>query len=77
VGDAIRKDLEPLMLQFGVDLFMYGHVHSYEATWPVCNGTATQHTLVNPSAPVHVLSGAAGPPGDPEDFSAPATFTRR
>jgi hypothetical protein len=77
VGDAIRKDLEPLLMEFGVDLFTYGHVHSYESTWPVFNGTAVQRSFQDPRAPVHVLTGAAGPPGDPEDFSQPASFTRR
>ena len=27
VTEAIRKDLEPLMLRYGVDLMAFGHVH--------------------------------------------------
>jgi hypothetical protein len=67
----------PLLLAAGVDLYMYGHVHAYEATWPISNGTVTR-TLVNPPAPIHVLSGAGGPPGSPDTFNAtaPAPFTR-
>lgn len=44
---------------------------------PIVNGTVTRRSLVDPTAPVHVLTGAAGPPGSPEDFSQPASFTRR
>lgn len=99
VGDRMRKDLELILMEGGVDLFSYGHVHgasrseqtkrrcacqiasvcvaAYESTFPIYNGTATRHSLLQPTAPVHVLTGAAGPPGDPEDFSQPASFTRR
>ena len=77
VGDRMRKDLEPLLMAYGVDLFMYGHAHAYESTYPIFNGTATQQSLLEPTAPVHVMSGAAGPPGDPDEFSLPASFTRR
>lgn len=77
VGGDSRKDIEPLLLEAGVDVYFYGHVHAYEATWPVANGTVTR-TLVSPPAPVHVLTGAGGPPGSPDAFNAssPADFTR-
>jgi len=77
VGGSSRGDIEPLLLAAGVDLYMYGHVHAYEATWPISNGTVTR-SLVNPPAPIHVLSGAGGPPGSPDTFNAtaPAPFTR-
>jgi 3',5'-cyclic AMP phosphodiesterase CpdA len=77
VGGGSREDIEPLLLEFSVDLYLYGHVHAYEATWPTANGTVTR-SLVNPPAPVHVLSGAGGPPGAPDVFnaSAPAAFSR-
>jgi hypothetical protein len=77
VGGDSRKDIEPLLLEFGVDLYLYGHVHAYEATWPIANGKVTR-TLVNAPAPVHVLTGAGGPPGAPDVFnaSAPRDFTR-
>jgi hypothetical protein len=78
VSTAIQNDFEPLMLQYGVDLYAYGHIHSYESTWPVGpNGTVPKQSLDSPLAPVHVLTGAAGPPGTPETFSLPAPFTRK
>ena len=72
VGGLSREDLEPLLFEGGVDLYFYGHVHAYESTWPVGpNGAvASNPSLVNPRAPVHVLTGAAGPPGGPDSFNA-------
>ena len=35
-------DLEPLMLQYGVDVYFAGHAHNYETSWPVANGVPTQ-----------------------------------
>merc|ERR1711907_497631 len=44
----------------GVDVIVEAHEHSYERLWPVYNETVTQKNYINPSAPVHVISGAAG-----------------
>ena len=71
VGGDSRKDIEPLLLAAGVDLYLYGHVHSYEASWPVGpNGTVVAQSYVNARAPVHVLAGAGGPPGGPDVYPA-------
>ncbi|XP_075976577.1 acid phosphatase type 7 isoform X2 [Anticarsia gemmatalis] len=56
--------LEPLLKQFGVDLVIWAHEHSYERTWPlydnkVYNGSLEQ-PYVNPGAPVHIVTGSAG-----------------
>ncbi|KAG7301923.1 hypothetical protein JYU34_013341 [Plutella xylostella] len=56
--------LEPLLKQFGVDLVIWAHEHSYERTWPlydnkVYNGSLDQ-PYVNPGAPVHIVTGSAG-----------------
>ena len=71
VGGDSREDIEPLLLAAGVDMYFYGHVHAYEATWPVGpNGTVAAQSYVNPRAPVHVLTGAGAPPGSPDVFPA-------
>jgi hypothetical protein len=71
VGGDSRKDIEPLLLAAGVDLYFYGHVHASETTWPVGpNGAVASQSYLNPRAPVHVLSGAGGPPGTPDVFPA-------
>ncbi|XP_059062839.1 acid phosphatase type 7-like [Achroia grisella] len=56
--------LEPLLKEFGVDLVIWAHEHSYERTWPlydtrVYNGSY-EHPYVNPRAPVHLVTGSAG-----------------
>ncbi|XP_038212389.1 acid phosphatase type 7 isoform X3 [Zerene cesonia] len=55
--------LEPLLKDYGVDVVIWAHEHSYERTWPlydqkVYNGTT--HPYVNPRAPVHIITGSAG-----------------
>ena len=56
----IFSSLEPLFFQYGVDLIIEAHEHSYERLWPVYNDTVTAHNYINPQAPVHLISGAAG-----------------
>ncbi|KAJ8719863.1 hypothetical protein PYW08_012038 [Mythimna loreyi] len=56
--------LEPLLMQFGVDVVIWAHEHSYERTWPlydnkVYNGSK-DFPYVNPGAPVHIVTGSAG-----------------
>lgn len=55
-------DYEPLLAEFGVDVFFAGHDHNYETTWPVYNNQVQQLNYTNPTAPIHILSGSAGPP---------------
>ena len=54
------SSLEPLFFQYGVDVIIEAHEHSYERLWPVFNDTVTAHDYINPKAPVHFISGAAG-----------------
>ncbi|XP_026332505.1 acid phosphatase type 7 isoform X1 [Hyposmocoma kahamanoa] len=59
----IGMGLEPLLKDFGVDVVIWAHEHSYERTWPlydhkVYNGT--RGAYINPGAPVHVITGSAG-----------------
>jgi hypothetical protein len=56
----IRAHLEPLFYQYGVDIVIQGHEHSYERLWPVYNETVTQKNYINPKASVHLITGTAG-----------------
>merc|ERR1712070_285610 len=64
-----REDLEPLFLQYGVDLYIAGHEHNYESIWPVKNcsmGSSGCHigdSFDAPRAPVHVVCGEGGTNG--------------
>ncbi len=73
--EATRKDIEPLMLQYGVDLFTCGHEHNYESLFPVKNDKATASNFVNPTAPVHVVTGSGGAPAL-DLFGEPGPWTR-
>ena len=52
----LRPALEPLLLQHAVTAVVAGHVHNYERTTPVTNGSVAAED----SAPVHVTVGNAG-----------------
>ncbi len=55
-------DFEPLLAEFAVDIFFAGHDHNYETTWPVYKDKPTQRSYNDAEAPIHILSGTAGPP---------------
>lgn len=56
--------LEKLFYDYGVDLEIWAHEHSYERLWPVYdkkvyNGSY-EAPYTNPKAPVHIITGSAG-----------------
>jgi len=66
-GCRLLKCLEDLFVQYKVDVVLTGHMHCYERTFPVINGTAIKagvssdgHTYVSPQAPVYIVHGTAG-----------------
>jgi len=65
----IRTAFEPLMLEFGVDAYLSGHIHWYERLWPLgSNGTIDTSSVVNnntylanPGVSItHIINGMAG-----------------
>jgi len=55
----LRPVIEPLLVEFGVDLFFAGHLHNYERTYPLLNGTV-HGGYQNATATVHAVVGMAG-----------------
>lgn len=59
-----KYGLEKLFFKYGVDMHFTGHQHSYERTWPLYDGQVYKRSrrdpYVNPKAPIHVITGAAG-----------------
>ncbi|MBN3275407.1 ACP7 phosphatase, partial [Polyodon spathula] len=60
----VAPGLEKLLYDYGVDLELWAHEHTYERLWPVYgfqvfNGSM-EHPYVNPRAPVHIITGSAG-----------------
>lgn len=43
-----------------MDLVLQAHEHSYERLWPVYDYQVIDKNYMDPRAPVHVISGAAG-----------------
>jgi len=67
-------DFEPLFMEHGVDMYACGHIHDYEYTYPIYNDTAVQRNHINPRAPIHLVSGNAGPPR-PSTFRLTANWS--
>lgn len=57
---SIRHALEDLFYEEGVDLYISGHQHNYERTWPMYKHKAFQQGYRNPKAPIHIINGAMG-----------------
>lgn len=41
-GDSEARLLVPLFEKYGVDMVFFGHIHSYERTWPILNNEAVE-----------------------------------
>lgn len=46
--------------KYEVDLYGAGHLHNYERSYPVYNGTVTGKSYDKPTATVHIVAGMAG-----------------
>lgn len=71
--------LEPLFIRYKVDMYDAGHSHLYGVSWPMVNGTATQHNYVNPKGTIYITEGNGGVPGVPatyEQHNASSPFMR-
>ncbi|XP_022906271.1 acid phosphatase type 7 [Onthophagus taurus] len=67
--------LEKLLYDYGVDLVIWAHEHSYERLWPiydykVFNGSYDE-PYTNPGAPVHIVTGSAGCKEGRDNFTVP------
>jgi acid phosphatase len=63
-GPKIAQAMEPLLVQHGVDLFVAGHLHNFERSWPVLNQSVVRHNYswngTGAQGMVHVVAGMAG-----------------
>ena len=63
-GGFLSTHIEPLLLQYNVDMYWSGHQHMYERTWPHINGTNIltfrDNRYVAPKRPAYVIQGSAG-----------------
>ncbi len=56
----IQAAFEKIFHDAGVDLFIAGHTHMYQRTFPVFNSTTQAHNYTNPRGMVTLVAGAAG-----------------
>lgn len=69
--DRVRVGLPPLFLfgledlfyDYGVDIEIWGHEHTYERSWPLYNyevyNGSSKEPYTDPKAPVHLIIGSA------------------
>lgn len=72
-SDLMVKNLEKELLEYKVDIAIWGHIHTYERLCAIVNYTCTsrsdQGVYVSPASPVHVVIGNAGQ-GKHTEFSS-------
>lgn len=55
-----RRNIEPLLLKYNVNVVMVGHQHSFERTCPLLNGTCVNKNNTDQHGIVHITAGTAG-----------------
>jgi acid phosphatase type 7 len=58
--NKLREAFESIFVKYKVDVFIAGHEHYFERMWPVNNHMVVQKNYERPTAPVHIVNGAAG-----------------
>ncbi len=66
-GDVRVRRIAELYEEYGVDAVFFGHLHSYERSWPILKGEVSVDEGV-----VYIQAGGAG--GNLEDFQPTRTF---
>jgi len=59
----LKREVEPLLLEYGVDIAVYGDDHGYERSWPVYKDEPVidvNHIFVSPQRPIHLVVGTGG-----------------
>jgi len=56
----VQAAFEELFNQYNVDLYIAGHVHAYERTYPTYQNKSTTYNYTNPKSPVYIVVGTAG-----------------
>ncbi|KAI8984776.1 Metallo-dependent phosphatase-like protein [Mycotypha africana] len=68
--DRGNRGLEQILLKHRVDIYMSGHVHNYERTYPVANGQPMSMTYHNAPSFFQIVIGNGGQPEGPEPFQS-------
>lgn len=64
-----RDGLEDMLLKHRVDIYMSGHVHNYERTYPVSKGRLITKSYHNAPSFFQIVIGNAGQPEGPTQFA--------
>ena len=59
-ANILRNQTEDIIADAGVDLVITAHMHGYERSYPMRNGTVTRKDYNSPTAPVYVVQVRGG-----------------
>lgn len=57
---VVRKNFEDIFYKHGVDLYISGHQHLYERTYPVYQNKALGYNSINPKGTIQLIVGSFG-----------------
>ncbi|KAI9320919.1 Metallo-dependent phosphatase-like protein [Dichotomocladium elegans] len=66
----ISRGLEDIFVEHNVDLYLCGHRHNYERTYPLVNNTKIADTYLRPPSFFQIISGNSGNYEGPDKFNA-------
>ena len=61
--ERLKAYVRPILEARGVDLFLAGHDHNYQRTYPMVNGvpdTSEQNDMTDPVGPIYIVTGGGG-----------------
>lgn len=56
----LQKAFDNVFYQYNVDLYISGHIHSYERLYPIYDHKVTTFDYLNPKSTIYLVQGAAG-----------------
>lgn len=80
-AEIIRNQIEDLLYKNNVNLYIDGHVHNYQRTTAVYNGTSikpasdVEHAYIDPKAPIYITTGGPGNDESQTPLTPNATLT--
>jgi predicted MPP superfamily phosphohydrolase len=80
-AEVIRGQIEDLLYDYQVDLYIDGHVHNYQRTTAVYNNTPLETTsdvefgYIDPKAPIYITTGGPGSDESQVPLESNATLT--
>ncbi|KAH9397162.1 Acid phosphatase type 7 [Tyrophagus putrescentiae] len=78
IDRKLQTAFEELFWRTGVDIYMAGHEHIFDLSYPVYREQVKGKSFANPAAPIYIISGSAGCIANISEFSVrPPPYTAK